>query len=121
MDGGGMFAAIALQAVESTRKKTQNKLKATAAAAGGGGGSYSVLDTRISGLEDKINDQSIMISSLLSQIELLNDGLRRYQPNLFRNSLSLPIRESDEDEEEEESVHSIGSVKLLDSAKVQDF
>jgi hypothetical protein len=116
-NGGGMFAAIALQAVETSRKKN-NKFKAIVAT---GDSSSSFLDTRISGLEDKINDQSVMISSLLNQIELLNEGLRRYQPNVFRNSLNLPIRESDEDDEEEESVHSIGSVNLLDSAKVQDF
>ena len=117
-NSGGMFAAIALQAVETGRKK-KNRFKATTAT---GDNSSSFLDSRISGLEDKINDQSIMISSLLSQIELLNEGLRRYQPNLFRNSLNLPIRESeDEDEEEEEDVHSIGSINLLDSAKVQDF
>ena len=113
--GGGMFAAVAQQAVEA-KKKSQNPFKVT-------DDSTTLLDTRIVVLEDKINNQSIMITTLINQMEILNETLRRSQPNAFRNSLSIPIRETDEDvdDEEEESVHTIGSLHLLDSAKIQDF
>jgi len=113
LDGSGMFASVAMQAVDA-RRRHQKARDVDADSA-------STLDTRISRLEDKINNQNEMICALLNQMEHLNESLQRNQPNVFRNSISLPLRESDEDEEEE-SVHSVGSVlNLLDSAKIQDF